>query len=36
LSNPERKIVYWRMDTTSVSSDKIFNITPTDGKIDSG
>jgi len=36
LSNPERKPVYWRMDVTSITSDKIFNITPIEGKIDSG
>ncbi|CAD8092149.1 unnamed protein product [Paramecium primaurelia] len=36
LSNPERKPVYWRMDVTSITTDKIFNITPIEGKIDSG
>jgi len=36
LSNPERKTVYWRMDVTSLSIDKVFNIFPIEGKIDSG
>lgn len=35
LSNPERKTVHWRMDTSSLG-DNVFNIFPIEGKIDSG
>lgn len=35
LSNPERKPVIWRMDTTSLT-DKVFTIHPVEGRIESG
>ncbi|KAM3143753.1 Encoded by [Paramecium bursaria] len=36
LSNPERKTVQWRMDINNLLPERIFNIYPTEGKIDSG
>lgn len=36
LSNPEKKSVGWRLDTTSINLDRTFHIHPTEGRIDSG
>lgn len=36
LSNPEKKSVGWRLDTSSINVDRVFHIHPTEGKIDPG
>jgi hypothetical protein len=36
LSNPEKKSVGWRLDTSSINADRVFHIHPVEGKIDPG
>ena len=36
LSNPEKRSIEWRLDTTQINQDRVFHIHPTEGKIDSG
>jgi len=36
ITNPENKLLNWKIDITSVSQDKVFNIVPTSGRLDGG
>lgn len=36
LSNPERKTVGWRLDTSTINTDRTFHIHPSDGRIEPG
>ncbi|EAR97253.2 flagellar associated protein (macronuclear) [Tetrahymena thermophila SB210] len=36
LSNPEKRSISWRLDTSILEKDKIFTIHPTQGRVDPG
>lgn len=36
LSNPEKKAVQWRFDLTSIALDRVFSITPSEGRLECG
>lgn len=36
LNNPNLKSIYWKIDTTQLESENIFQISPNEGRIDGG
>lgn len=35
LNNPDRKSIKWRIDTSGITSDKIFSVEPSSGIVES-
>ena len=36
ITNPENKLLYWKIDTEILNNDKVFNLTPSTGRLDGG
>ena len=36
ITNPENRVLHWKIDTQSLSAKKVFAISPSSGRIDGG
>jgi hypothetical protein len=36
ITNPENRLLSWKIDTTAINAEKTFNINPSSGRIDGG